>query len=137
MEGANVYILSSFLQLSSPGRKIEGRFLEKLNGKDTGLEDTRKLEALAENEGELEGCIVNSGIPLDLCFVSRIVTGRSITPERRSDDRFVGFPVKWPIPHPPLVKCPVNSLLPLPSCLTSPRLSLLLQMQKIIPMSWR
>lgn len=69
MMRANVYILSSFLQLSLPGRKIKISFLEKLNRKDLGPEDTRHCEVLAENEDELQVCIVNDGIPSDPYFV--------------------------------------------------------------------
>lgn len=81
-----MYILSSFLQLSFPGRKIKISFLEKLNGKDLGPKDTRHCEVVAENEDELQVGIVTGGIPSDPYFVPRTVKA-SIEPTPNLQER--------------------------------------------------
>lgn len=132
MDGANVYILSSFLQCSSPGRKIKGCFLEKPNGKDSGLKDIRNYEVLAEKEDELKVCRVN-GIPLDPYVVPRTVAGRSRTPQEKR----LNIHIWRPPSHLPVATCPTNSLLLLLSYLTSPCFSLLPIKAKIISISER
>lgn len=57
-------------------------YLEKPNGKDSGLQDIRNYEVLAKKEDELKVCSVN-GIPLDPYVVPRTVAGRSRTPKKR------------------------------------------------------